>query len=73
MMTHPGNPGVANQWILRRKRSMQNCVYPGRNPVALSTDKPTVLRYRLVIHRGTASDIPLDMLMHDFSNQPETS
>ena len=73
MMTHPGNPGVANQWILRRKRSMKNCVYPGRNPVALSTDKPTVLRYRLVIHRGTASDIPLDMLMHDFSNQPETS
>jgi hypothetical protein len=39
-------------WILRRKRSMQNVVYPGRKPVSLSTKNPMRLRYRLVIHDG---------------------
>lgn len=46
-------------WILRRKRSMQNVVYPGRNPVPLSTKTPTRLRYRLVIHDGKVSPASL--------------
>ena len=39
-------------WILRRRGSMQNAVYPGATPVPLPMEKPLVLRYRLVIHRG---------------------
>ena len=43
------NPGFLGQWILRKKESMQNIVYPGRTPVALSKNGLR-LRYRLVIH-----------------------
>lgn len=54
MMADPNNPPPAGlpaptHWILRRKRSMQNAVYPGRNLVPLSTQTPTVLRYSLLI------------------------
>ena len=43
------NPGFLGQWILRKKESIQNIVYPGRTPVALSKNGLR-LRYRLVIH-----------------------
>ena len=36
-------------WILRRQRSMQNAVFPGRRCVPLSREEPTVLKYRLEI------------------------
>lgn len=41
-------------WILRRELSMQNCVYPGRVPVALARDRPLVLDSTLVIQPRTA-------------------
>jgi len=56
------NPGYPHKWILRRKGSMQNAVWPGREPVPLSTEKPTVLRYRLIIHRGRCDPAGLDKL-----------
>lgn len=31
----PSNPGTQQQWILRKKTSMQNVPYPGRTPVTL--------------------------------------
>lgn len=37
-------------WILREKESMQNCVYPGRKTVLVSTSNPTLLRYSLLIY-----------------------
>jgi len=43
------NPGFLGQWILRKKESIQNIVYPGRTPGALSKNGLR-LRYRLVIH-----------------------
>jgi hypothetical protein len=36
-------------WILRRETSMQNCVWPGRAPVALPKDKPLRLQSTLII------------------------
>lgn len=59
ILCHPSVPGYPQRWILRRKRSMQNPVYPGRVPVALSTATPLVFRYRLILHRGevTADEI----------------
>lgn len=60
----PGQPGLSNwsvgmackvdgkpvtQWILRRELSMQNCVWPGRAPVALPKGKPLRLQSTLVI------------------------
>lgn len=52
ILCHPSLPGFPQRWILRRSHSMQNPVFPGREAVALSQEKPLVLRYRLVVHRG---------------------
>lgn len=51
VLCHPTLPGFPQRWILRRKGSMQNPVYPGRHAAGLSTEKPLVLRYRLIVHR----------------------
>jgi hypothetical protein len=61
ILCNPKNPGFPNPWILRAKKSMQNAVfpYPGAKAVPLSNKKPTVLRYRLVIHDGNANTIPI--------------
>ncbi len=72
MIANPGNPGLtgdATEWILRRKRSMQNSVYPGRTPVPLSTTNPTVLSYCLVIHDGSLEADEIDSIAADFSKR----
>lgn len=55
MLPHPSNPEPRDRFILRRKRSMQNAMYPGREPVPVSSTDPVVLRYRLVVHDGDLS------------------
>ncbi|UCD61893.1 MAG: PmoA family protein [Flavobacteriaceae bacterium] len=47
------------KWILREKESMQNCVFPGRKSVTVSTTNPTILKYSLLIYEGemTGSEI----------------
>jgi hypothetical protein len=66
IMSHSSNPrpldAEGDRWILRRKRSMQNAVFPGRDPVELSTEKPTLLRYRLVVHDGYLSNDEISSL-----------
>lgn len=52
IMSHQGSPGGKENWILREKESMQNCVYPGRKPVPVSTTDPTILKYSLLIYEG---------------------
>lgn len=69
MITHPGNPRTTEQdrWILRRRRSMQNAVYPGREPVELSAESPTVLRYRIVVHDGELAHETIANLSNEFA------
>jgi hypothetical protein len=55
VLCHSSLPNFPPPWVLRRKGSMQNAVYPGAKPVLLSTESPLALRYRLVVHRGRAS------------------
>jgi hypothetical protein len=43
---------VETRWILREKSSMQNPVFPGREPVSVPETGPLVLRYRLVVYSG---------------------
>ncbi|UCD52299.1 MAG: PmoA family protein [Phycisphaerales bacterium] len=50
ILVHPSHPGRPRKWILRRSGSAQNLAYPGREPIAVSTKTPLVLRYRLVLH-----------------------
>ena len=51
IMVHPSHPGPRRAWILRKAGSAQNVAYPGREPIAISTRTPLVLRYRVVVHK----------------------
>lgn len=66
ILCHPSTSNYVAPWILRQKQSMQNIVFPGRDKVKLSMHKPTVLRYRLVVHKGGASDIDIAKLQSDY-------
>jgi len=67
ILCHKSNPGYPQRWILRRKGSMQNAVWPGREAVPLSTEKPLTLRYRLIIHRGDAGRVDIDKLQSEYN------
>lgn len=71
MLTHPSAPGFPQPWILRGRGSMQNAVYPGATPVLLPTEKPLVLRYRLVIHRGTVPVEEVQRWQREYAQIPE--
>lgn len=70
ILCHPTTPGYPQQWILRNERSMQNPVYPGRRATALSKETPTVLRYRLVVHRGAADRATVDKWHAQYASGP---
>lgn len=52
ILGHPSLPGFPQGWTIRNHHSCQNPVFPGRQPVTLSTKQPLVLRYRIILHRG---------------------
>ena len=56
IICHPDNPMSHNKWILRKNASMQNAVYPGRYPVLVEEEKPTILSYRFIIYQGNMSE-----------------
>lgn len=68
VLCHPENPGALDYWILRAAGSMQNAVYPypGKVPAGISETDPTVLRYRLIIHRGDATQWHPEELYKDY-------
>ncbi len=66
VICHPSTPNYVAPWILRQQKSMQNIVFPGREKVKLSMDKPLTLRYRLVVHGGSAGDIDLANLQFEY-------
>ena len=61
ILCHPLNPVTKNTWILRKKTSMQNSVYPGKVPVEI-TSKGIRLRYRIIVHNDQIKDIDLQKL-----------
>jgi len=69
ILTHKSCPGYPHRWILRRSGSCQNAAWPGRDPVPLSKTKPIILNYRLIIHRGNASDISFDKLQAEYNSE----
>ncbi|MEM6802358.1 MAG: DUF6807 family protein [Bacteroidota bacterium] len=50
IMNHPDNPLPFQGWILRKKASMQNAAWPGRNSVFLQKNTPLILHYKILIH-----------------------
>ena len=69
ILVHPSSPGFPQPWILRQKSSMQNPVFPGREAVDVPAERPLVLRYRLVVHRGTASLEAIERWRADYAAQ----
>jgi len=69
ILTHPSSPGFPQAWILRQTASMQNAVFPGRDPVTVPMDEPLVLRYRLVVHRGAAQPGLLRRWFHEYAEE----
>ena len=52
VLVHPENPGFPTPWILRKKGSAQNAVWPGRHAITVPKDKPIILRYRILLHKN---------------------
>jgi hypothetical protein len=67
ILCHPGNPDYPEPWILRQKGSMQNVVFPGRERIDILMNKPVVLRYRLIIHKGNAPSLNIPRLMEEYT------
>lgn len=67
ILVHPLNPGGVDKWILRKTGSMQNPVFPGREPVLVPRDDPILLRYRLIVHGETAESLDLASLYREYS------
>jgi len=66
LLCHPSTPNYPAPWILRQRGSMQNIVFPGEARMELSTEKPTVLRYRLIIHNGDAIKADITSLQSEY-------
>ena len=66
VLCHPTTPNYPAPWILRQKTSMQNCVFPGRQRIELPLNKPVVLRYRLVVHKGSAANIDISGMQAEY-------
>lgn len=58
---HPGNTGASQNWILRKRKSMQNVVFPGRHPKMLPP-QGWRMRYRLIVHNGEVTKEVLEEL-----------
>jgi len=69
ILTHPTLPNYPAPWILRASSSMQNAVFPGREPVALSLHEPLTLGYRMVVHDGSLTPEDLESLQQQFAQE----
>jgi hypothetical protein len=67
VLTHPTTTAFPQHWILRAKASMQNAVYPGRQPTAIPRDRPVILRYRIVLHRGELAAAAIERLQAEYA------
>jgi hypothetical protein len=69
VLTHPTTTGFPQPWILRARGSMQNAVYPGRQPVSIPRDRPVILRYRIVLHRGELGQAEIERLQAEYAGE----
>ena len=69
VLTHPSTTGFPQAWILRARGSMQNAVYPGRQPSAIPRGRPVILRYRIVLHRGELAPADIGRLQAEYAGE----
>ena len=72
VLVHPSSTGYPQRWILRSPEtpSMQNPVWPGADAVPLPAEGGIRLRYRLVVHRGTAEEARLASWAEQYAAMP---
>ena len=68
IVDHPVNPDYPQPWILRKKKSMQNAVFPGREPVSVSTSQPLILKYSLIVYSGSLRDKKIEKILKNSDN-----
>lgn len=69
ILCHPSNPGFPPGWIIRNEGSMQNPVYPGREPVRVPQSEQTILRYRMIIHKNELNKNAIQQLFSNYAQQ----
>jgi Methane oxygenase PmoA len=67
VLCHPGMPDYPEPWILRKKGSMQNVVFPGSQRIDVPLNKTVVLRYRLIVHNGNAERLNTPFLQQEYA------
>ena len=67
ILTKTTNPLPKDTWNLRQKNSMQNIVFPGKEPVVLPMDDFIVLKYRMVIYDGQTDTLRTNKLYESFN------
>ncbi len=68
IFVHPSSSGFPQKWILRSDvKSMQNPVFPGNKLTPISQTDPTVLRYRVLLHRHILSKQELQTHFDSFA------
>ena len=63
LVDHPQNPMYPQSWILRKSKSMQNAVFPGRDPIAISVKNPLILKYSILVYSGELSNEKIKEIM----------
>lgn len=58
------NTGYPQSWILRKKNSMQNAAFPGNKVISVSTKKPLVLKYSMIVYSGKMSNKKIEKIIN---------
>jgi len=64
LIDNPENRNYPQPYILRKKNSMQNIVFPGREAISVSTTEPLVLKYSLIVYSGKLSEGKISKLIN---------
>ncbi len=67
ILCHPETPNYPAPWILRKQKSTQNIVFPGRERIKVPMDKTINLCYQLIIHDGNSNSIALSKLQSEYA------
>ncbi len=59
------NPMYPQKWILRKEKSMQNPVFPGREVFPVSTKEPLVLKYSLLVYTGKLTSGEIENILEE--------
>lgn len=69
LMNHPDNPLPFPGWILRKRGSMQNPVWPGEQALELTKGVPVTLRYKIMIHKADWTTEAIEQKFQEYSRR----